>query len=322
MEKIVIPVAGGKGGTGKTFFTANLAISLARMGHQTVAVDLDLGGSNLHSFFGLSNQYPGVGDFLKARNAELEELLVSTETPNLKFLPGDGRTPFMANVPYAQKMRLISHLMNLPAKYILLDLGAGSSFNTLDFFRISHNGFLITTPEYPAIMNLLAFLKHFLFRAIERMFVKDQKIQDLMRATYKQPMTDQQTSIGILREQIRAVDPEAGKQIAALCSNYRPRIVFNMGEHPDELKIAERISDSLDKLLSMKADYFGFIFYDNAVRQSIKKRVPLLPHYEESIAAESLQAVSERLVKYLDRPVENSAQMLLSRTWEVYNNRA
>lgn len=322
MEKIVIPVAGGKGGTGKTFFTANLAISLARMGHQTVAVDLDLGGSNLHSFFGLSNQYPGVGDFLKARNAELEELLVSTETPNLKFLPGDGRTPFMANVPYAQKMRLISHLMNLPAKYILLDLGAGSSFNTLDFFRISHNGFLITTPEYPAIMNLLAFLKLFLFRAIERMFVKDQIIQDLMHSTYKQPMTDQQTSIGTLREQIRAVDPEAGEQIAALCSNYRPRIVFNMGEHPDELKIAERISDSLDKLLSMKADYFGFIFYDTSVRQSIKKRVPLLPHYQESIAAKSLQAVTERLVKYLDRPVENSAQMLLSRTWEVYNNRA
>ena len=70
---IIIPVASGKGGVGKTFLTANLAFALAEMGHPTVAIDMDLGGSNLHSFLGLSNQFSGLGDFLKARSAELEE---------------------------------------------------------------------------------------------------------------------------------------------------------------------------------------------------------------------------------------------------------
>jgi flagellar biosynthesis protein FlhG len=67
------------------------------LGHRVIAVDLDFGGSNLHSFLGLSNRHPGVGDFLKARSAELDELLVSSDNPNLFFLPGDGKTPFMAN---------------------------------------------------------------------------------------------------------------------------------------------------------------------------------------------------------------------------------
>ena len=127
---IIIPVASGKGGVGKSFISANLAIALAELGHKVIAVDLDFGGANLHSFLGLSNRNPGIGDFLQARIAELDELLVPSDIPNLQFLSGDGKTPFMANIAYAQKIKLISRLKKLPADYILLDLGAGSSFNT------------------------------------------------------------------------------------------------------------------------------------------------------------------------------------------------
>ena len=77
MPKIV-PIASGKGGVGKTFLTANLAIALAEAGHRTIAVDMDLGGSNLYSFLGIPNRFPGIGDFLKARSAELEDLQVKT----------------------------------------------------------------------------------------------------------------------------------------------------------------------------------------------------------------------------------------------------
>jgi flagellar biosynthesis protein FlhG len=318
----VIPIAGGKGGVGKTFLTANLGIALAEMGNPTVAVDMDLGGSNLHSFLGLSNRFPGIGDFLKARSAELEELLVSTESPNLQFLPGDGLTPFMANIPYAQKVRLISSIKRLPVEYILLDLGAGTSFNTLDFFRISPHGFVITTPEYPSIMGMLVFLKHFLLRVIERTFAKDRQIHDLMRSLYKQPMTYQKMSIRVLRSRIDEISREAGERMTELCNKYRPRIVFNMGDHPEEIKIAEQINNSLESILSIEADYFGYIFYDSTVRESVKKGTTLLPHYRESMAAVCLKRVAERIIKYLDMEVKNSAQHLLDHTWKLYESLA
>jgi len=57
----IIPVAGGKGGVGKSFVTGNLAVALARRGHRTIAVDPDLGNSNLHSLLVLENRYPGWG---------------------------------------------------------------------------------------------------------------------------------------------------------------------------------------------------------------------------------------------------------------------
>lgn len=314
----IIPIASGKGGVGKSFFTANLAIALAEMGHPTVAVDMDLGGSNLHFFLGLLNRFPGIGDFLKVRSAELEEMLVPTEIPNLQFLPGDGLSPFMANIPHVQKIRLISRIIKLPAEYILLDLGAGTSFNTLDFFRLSPHGFVITTPEHPAIMNMMTFLKHLLLRIIEGNFTKNHYICEILHSMYK---TDKQTNIGALQSKIAAIDHEAGKTITELCRKYRPRVVFNMGEHPDEIKLSEQINKSLKHNLSLEIDYFGFIFDDPAVRQSIKKKIPFIPSYRKNMTTENIERIAERIVKYWSRPIDNSALYLLNHTRKVYENR-
>lgn len=204
----IIPIAAGKGGVGKSLLTANLAVALAQTGHRTIAVDMDLGGSNLHSFLELPNRNPGIGDYLQARSGTLESLLVTTGIDNLTFLPGDGKTPFMANIPHAQKVKLLSHIKKLPAEYILLDLGAGSSFNTLDFFSISEKGIVITTPEPPAIMNMLVFLKNYLLRNISKSISRDQTLRNFLRELCKRPMEGQITSIRSLRDEIVSEDPE------------------------------------------------------------------------------------------------------------------
>src|SRR5437773_6207756 len=165
----IIPVAGGKGGVGKSFLAANLAIALAKRGHSTVAIDLDLGNSNLHSFLGLENRYPGIGEYLhRAVDRPLSDLVVRTKVPGLGFVPGDGRMPFMANITHHQKQSVIRAIRQVPARYILLDLSAGTSFNILDLFLISDNGVVVTTPEYPAIMKMLVFVKNLVLRAFQK----------------------------------------------------------------------------------------------------------------------------------------------------------
>jgi flagellar biosynthesis protein FlhG len=66
VSKKIIPIAGGKGGVGKTIITANLAIELAKNGKNVVVIDLDLGGSNLHTYLGMKNTKLGIGNFLTA----------------------------------------------------------------------------------------------------------------------------------------------------------------------------------------------------------------------------------------------------------------
>lgn len=314
----IIPIAAGKGGVGKSFLTANLAIALAQQGRQTLAVDMDLGGSNLHSFLGLANRHPGIGDYLQAKSGALESLLVPTGIDNLLFLPGDGKTPFMANIPFAQKVKLISHIKKLPAEYILLDLGAGSTFNTLDFFAVSKKGIIITTPEPPAIMNMLVFLKNFLLRSISRSLSQDHALRNFLRELYKRPMEGQMSSIRSLREEIAAENPEAAKIITEAYENCCPRIIFNLGEHPDELKVTGQISKSLETVLSLSVEYFGFIFNDPAVRQSVREQKALLPNWPECEAAENIYRIARRVAKYWGVPVRKSAALLEETVREFY----
>jgi flagellar biosynthesis protein FlhG len=314
----IIPIAAGKGGVGKSFLTANLAIALAQQGHQTIAVDMDLGGSNLHSFLGLPNRHPGIGDYLQAKSGSLESMLVPSGIDNLSFLPGDGKTPFMANIPFAQKMKLIAHIRKLPAAYILLDLGAGSTFNTLDFFSISRKGIVITTPEPPAIMNMLVFLKNFLLRSISRSLSQDHALRNFLRELHKRPMEDQMASIKSLRDEIAIEDPEAAQTITDVCGNYCPRIVFNLGEHPDELRVTGQISKSLETVLSLTVEYFGFIFYDPAVRQSVREQKALLPNWPECVAAENIYRIARRVDKYWGAAVRDSANLLKETVKEFY----
>ncbi|MDX1623487.1 MAG: P-loop NTPase [Gemmatimonadota bacterium] len=52
---VFVAVGGGKGGVGKTFVASSLALALARPsgpGLEVVAVDLDVGGSNLNLLLG------------------------------------------------------------------------------------------------------------------------------------------------------------------------------------------------------------------------------------------------------------------------------
>ncbi|MBW2707761.1 MAG: P-loop NTPase [Deltaproteobacteria bacterium] len=316
---VIIPVASGKGGVGKSLLTANLSIALAQAGHTTIAIDLDLGGSNLHYFLGVPNRFPGVGDFLKARRGELTDFLVPTSIPNLKFIPGDGKMSFMANIAYAQKMKLLRRIKDLSADYILLDLGAGSSYNTLDFFGLGKHGITVTTPEYPAIISMLGFLKSYLIRTIEKSLVKNRPVSRLLKELITKPIESQIPSIKELKNKLTTEEPEVKKLISKISKEFRPRIVFNRGTGPDDSKTASKISGSLRNVLNIEGDYFGFIFNDPVVNESVLNQTPLLTGYPNSIAAESITRIAGRIIKYWDKPVPNSSKLIFQHVQRSVN---
>ena len=316
-KAIIIPVGAGKGGVGKSFITANLGMALAQRGHRTILVDLDLGGSNLHAFLGIPNRYPGVGDFLQARRGRLADHLLDTGQAGLQLLPGDGKSPFMANISHAQKTKLIGQLRRLEADFVLLDLSAGATYHTLDFFNLAPYGLVVTVPEHHAIMNMLAFLKNARLRSIERGLARRPGIARLLRDAFRQPLETQPASIAALCDAIAAEDPAGGRQAADRVACFRPRIVFNMGDHPDEMRLAGPVAVSLKRVLDLEADFFGFIFTDPAVRRAVRTHTPFLTHHRETPAALELQRIAERIEKYWTRTIPDSAAILAKRVREA-----
>jgi flagellar biosynthesis protein FlhG len=143
------------------------------------------------------------------------------------FLTGEGRTPFAANIPCARKQRLLRGLRALPAGRILLDLGTGTSLDTLDFFRISPRG-IATSPEPPAIMGILGILKHNCLHTLVRTVARSpltQRIEELC----KRPMTSERLTLRVILDEAVRMDPEAGEAVEHTLRGFRPRLVFNPG---------------------------------------------------------------------------------------------
>ncbi len=294
-KPVIIPIASGKGGVGKSVFAANLAISLAHGGHKTVAVDLDLGGSNLHTYLGIANTHPGVGDYLKQKLADLHGLIIDTSVKNLRFLPGDGKTPFMANIPTKQRFSLLESIQNIDAKYVIVDLGAGTSINTMNFFGLANNGIMVTTLDTPALMNALVFLRNFTFANVVSLCHGNRPVQKMLLSTYRQPADKENLTIETILEKIRGMDKRLGDKISQRLRFFKPRFVFNMGDQPEDLKVAPRIAATLKKSLDMECEVIGFIYYDDKVRKAVRKNQVFLPAHPKSQYASCLKDIVGRV---------------------------
>jgi len=143
-------IGGGKGGVGKSFVATNLAVCMARQGRRVVVVDGDLGGANLDTLFGCPRPTRTLSDFLDRRVERLADIAMPTGVEGLALVAGDSDTLGSANPAHAQKLKLIRHLRAMPCDLVIVDLGAGTSFNTLDLYLAADVGVVVTTAE-PAI---------------------------------------------------------------------------------------------------------------------------------------------------------------------------
>lgn len=320
LQPVVIPVASGKGGVGKSFIAANLAMALAEKGQRVIAADLDFGGSNLYHFMGLPNRNPGIGDFLSGHAPDLQRLLVPTAASRLFFLPGDGRTPLTANLHSAQKAKLLRHLRALPADYLILDIGAGSSFTTLDLYNAAETGLMVTTPERPAVMGMLVFLKSYLYRKLESRLAAEgcRGLKPLLKELTQLPMAEQPDSFDLVKGRFSAASEQAAAVVAATLGACRPRIVFNLGTSAEETALAETIGRTLREVLGIEPDFFGFVFQDPNVAEASRRRVPFLLHYPESAAGAGIRKLAERVEKFWSRPVEGSAALMARHVFRVH----
>lgn len=262
----VIPVAGGKGGVGKSLFTANLGRALSARGERCIAIDLDLGGSNLHTFLGFDNSNPGIGDFLGQKGTSLSEFLVPFPNSNLSFVPGDGLRPFLANMMHAHKMRLLRELTRLDADYILLDLGAGTTYNTLDFFRVWGLGLVVTTPEYPAIINMMNFVKNIVLRIIIKGIGDNTFMTRIIEPISKQSIDADVKSIPEIIEELGRVNPERTDRIRQQLASLKLGLVVNQVKKAEDLQFVGNIQAALKRKLGVDIEWYGSLFEEPAGR--------------------------------------------------------
>ncbi len=297
-SKKIWAVGGGKGGVGKSLVSANVAICLALMGNKVVAVDLDLGGANLHTCLGLPIPQMTLSDYVSKKITNFEDLLVSTPIQNLKIISGAQDELGMANLKHMHKNQIIRKLTELDADYILFDLGAGTAFNTIDFFITADKGILVVLPEPTSIENTYRFIKSVFYRRL-KMVEGVADIEPMILESMNAKITSGgQSSPAELIKKIAEINPEVGLRVKAEMAQFRPNLIINQVRSQADIDIGYSIQSICRRYFGIEMTFPGYLDYDQSVWQSVRKRKPLLIEFPNSKLVNNFDRIVHRLIEY------------------------
>ncbi len=295
-RKNITAILGPKGGVGKSTISANLAIALSRMGKKVVAVDLDLGASNLHAIFGMRGSPKTLSDFIQNRVKNLTDVVSMTPIDDLGIICG-GDDPGIANMPYQKKMKLIRHLSSLNYDRVLLDLAPGTSFNVVDFSIIAQQSLLVTTCEVPSLLNVYSFIKSALYRRLTFFFKHNEcfeLLELLNQAKESEKYPHLKTMEGFFSE-ARQMDSAATDSARKILTGFRPLVVVNRVRTDKDARVGEVIKNLLKEYLSIETAVIMTIRDDAAVGDAIAKLSPVMLDAPDSPFSEDIQKIASWL---------------------------
>jgi flagellar biosynthesis protein FlhG len=292
-KKEVWAIAGGKGGTGKSFIAANVGVALSKMGKRVLLVDADLGCANLHTFLGVE-PVATLSDFVNGKIKSIEHALTPTDLPNLMLISGACDFLEISNPKHAQKKRLIRHIQNLPFEYVILDLGAGTGFTLLDFFLSADTGILSVLPEPTSIENAYRFIKSAFYRRFKQM-AKSPEVKALITDAMNEKNERGIRTPHDLMDHVASIDDDMGKKMKESVLSFSPRVIVNQVRSRDDMTLGFSMRSACAKYFGIKVDYVGYIEYDDYVWMATKKKTPLIIERPYSSAARCISHVVANL---------------------------
>src|SRR5688500_5363557 len=159
MTPRVVAIGGGKGGVGKSLVAANVGIFLATLGKRVILVDGAFGGANLHIFAGVPRPSRSLAEALAPGGPALADVAVSTHVPNVKLIAGVYDPSWVATPDPAQVRVIADQLHQLPADWVVVDLGPGLGAATLELFLEADIQLLVGVPDPTSIELMLRFVR-------------------------------------------------------------------------------------------------------------------------------------------------------------------
>ncbi|SVD31605.1 uncharacterized protein METZ01_LOCUS384459, partial [marine metagenome] len=199
----------------------------------------------------------------------------------------------------------------------------GTNFNVIDFFNISIQNVVLTTPEITSVMKTFSFIRSVLFRRISLAFQGNPEIQKLVDHSNPGNANFETYTTDLLREQFTKDFPDHLEQLNAIVKGFTPGLVVNRVRSKKDLLTGDNLLKLVKKFLGVKATYLGYIIESDQVRDSVDEMVPFLIKDPQSTPSENLQQIISSLTNAdlefvkRDGKIFVSKQVRLSSGWEV-----
>lgn len=290
-------IGGGKGGVGKSLVSILLATALAQQGKRTVLIDADLGGANLHTMMGIKTPVRTLNDFVTRKYNTLEDICIQTSQNGLQMICGASEILSLANPQYAQKNKIVQSLTQLSADNVILDLGAGTSYNVLDFFLVADHPIVVVTPQPISIQNAYGFVRNTIYRKLSRIANQQPSLKALIK-TAMDPKNESQ--MRTIHDLFTAVSKDYNStmtaQLQEAISNIRPWLITNMARDERDNNAGRIIQLVAEKYLTIRAAELGVIDYDPMIEKMVSQMMPISRLPADSASRANAAAIVQRLL--------------------------
>ena len=297
----IYTVGGGKGGTGKSFITASLGTILAQQGKKVLLVDLDLGASNLHTFLALGKPQISLKQYLNKEVHDINEVVVQTNQPNLSVISSAGCSLEIANLYYAQKVKVIRVIKKLSYDYIFIDLGSGTHYNTLDFYLISNEGIIVTTPESISVENMFRFLKSIYLRKVKAV-LKDYGLNIICRE-YLNRVNDSPVKLfSHIMDFVKQYDVQNNATVEKCIKNQKIGLILNQFRWQVDKNFGHELTKICNKHLYFNYHFLGNVSSDHKISDATMKDRVFVNEYSYAKTAKEICTVALAIVNETYEP--------------------
>ncbi|MCP4723968.1 MAG: MinD/ParA family protein [bacterium] len=290
----IIPVASGKGGTGKSLVASNLAIGFASLGYKVTLVDADLGTPNLHNYLYEKRAKYSLDDVFISGNNDYSRAVSRTKYKNLKLLYGASNIPEIANIHPKKIRELIKGICSLSGDIVIVDIGAGTNRNCLDLFNMAPAGIMVVNPEQSSIQDAYLFLKTALFRRLKLLSSRD---SDLGKAFSHYLTQENNTELNI-PDFIGFLSGQPGKaesEFAEFLLEFQPGIIMNKVNSGNNSLERGKLVRLVQKFMSIELSFLGEIKYSKRIGKSYLAEMPVLSRYPRSDLAKNIFKIIKKL---------------------------
>lgn len=306
---IIIAVGGGKGGVGKSLVSANLAVRMAGNGVRVLAIDLDIGGANLHTYFGISAPAHNLADAIVYGRRTVPEVILPSGVHGVSLIAGGGEEAWGgANGIHEGTLRkLFQAIFSLKqmglADLVILDLGAGTHRHTLDFFAAAHLGLMTVLPEPTSIENAYLFLKTSLFRMIEN--VGDNLgLPEVAGMTRRHLLSSDGGGRGRggYTDKLRFVaqeHPAFIQQVGLAMASRTLGIAINQVRGQKDIDVGKSMELIGERYFGFQTRYCGYLNYDEAAWKSLRNRRLLVVDFPHSVLSKRFTELARVMLSNL-----------------------
>lgn len=154
----LLTITSGKGGVGKSTFTANMAYLLSRRGYKVAVIDADIGLANMQVLFNIRPKTT-LFDYIEGR-VKLNDVLLETPYKDVTLIAGKSGFQYSNHSNSFVFARIVQDILELSRfDFLLIDTGAGLNDYVKEFLLISDHILAITTTDPSALTDVYALMK-------------------------------------------------------------------------------------------------------------------------------------------------------------------